>query len=142
MTLIKFAPTKEFDCLANQLEQHFSNRPSAFSQNDLLPKVDIFEAEDALIVDLEAPGFARSDLKIILEDNILTISGEKKSGSEINIIKNFRRERSSGNFKRKFTLPVNVNPDEVAAKFENGVLRITLQKLDVKNVNEKNIELK
>ncbi len=142
MTLVRFEPIREFDRLSDHIEKFFNNTQSAFAQNTVATKVDIYETEEALFVELEAPGFNKENIKLTLKDNILTIAGEKKVEENKNVIKNFRRERTFGEFKRNFTLPVDVDPDKVTAKFENGVLRIALQKLDAKNVNEKTIELK
>ena len=142
MTLIRFEPMKEFDRFTDQIEKFFNTGTSAFAENKIVPEIDIYETESSLVVEVETPGVKKEDLKLTLEDNILKIEGEKKAAERNDSIKNFRRERSFGNFKRSFTLPVDVNPDKVNAKFENGVLIITLAKFDAKSVNEKTIELK
>jgi HSP20 family protein len=142
MTLIKFEPFREFDHLTSQIEKFFDSGNSAFAENKIVPSIDIYELKDSLIVEVEAPGIKKENLRLTLEDNILTIEGEKKSLEQNDVVRIFRSERSFGKFKRSFTLPVDVDPDKVNAKFENGVLTITLQKLEEKNVNEKTIELK
>ena len=142
MTLLRFEPLKDFDRLTDQIEKYLSATNSAFSQSAILPLVDIYETKDKLNVELEAAGIKKEDLKIVLEDNILTITGEKKSTERNNLVKNFRGERSYGKFKRSFTLPVDVNPDKVNANFEDGVLKINLSKREVESVTEKTIELK
>ncbi len=142
MTLIKFEPLREFDRLTDHLESYFNNVSSAFDTTSVLPKVDVYETENSLNVEVEIPGVKKEDLKLILEDNILTIQGEKKVEPREDIQKSFRCERSFGNFKRSFTLPVDVNPDKVNAKFKNGLLTVTLEKVDVQSLSEKTIELK
>lgn len=142
MTLLKFEPFREFDHLTGQIEKFFNTGNSAFEENTLMPSIDIYEVENSLVVEVEAPGLKKENLKLTLEDNILTIEGEKKSVERNNVVRIFRSERTFGNFKRSFTLPVDVDPDKVNAKFENGILTITLQKLETKSVNEKTIELK
>lgn len=142
MTLLRFEPMKEFDRFTDQIEKFFNSETSAFTENKFVPKIDIYENGDSLVVEVEAPGAKKEDLKLTLEDNILTLEGEKKFVERKDDVKNFRRERSFGKFKRSFTLPVDVDPDKVNAKFENGILAITLAKFDAKNVNEKTIELK
>jgi len=142
MTLIKFEPLREFDRLTDQLESFFNNSTSAFNTSSALPKVDVFETTNTLNVEVEIPGVKREDIKLTLEDNILTIQGEKKVEKRKNIQKSFRCERSFGSFKRSFTLPVDVNPDKVTAKFESGLLSISLEKNDVQSLSEKTIELK
>lgn len=142
MTLIKFEPMREFDRFADQIEKFFNTGTSAFAENNIVPAIDIYETENSLNVEVEIPGVKKENIKLTLEDNILTIEGDKKLIKSNDVIKNFRRERGFGNFKRSFTLPVDVDPDKVDAKYENGILTVTLAKLDVKSVNEKTIELK
>jgi len=142
MTLIKFEPLREFDRLTDQVESFFNNSTSAFNTSSALPKVDVFETTNALNVEVEIPGVKKEDIKLTLEDNILTIQGEKKVEKRNDIQKSFRCERSFGSFKRSFTLPVDVNPDKVNAKFENGLLSITLEKNETQSLSEKTIELK
>lgn len=142
MTLIKFEPLREFDRLTDHLESYFNNVSSAFDTTSVLPKVDVYETENSLNVEVEIPGVKKEDIKLTLEDNILTIQGEKKVELKKDIQKSFRCERMFGSFKRSFTLPVDVNPDKVNAKFENGLLTVTLEKVDVQSLSEKTIELK
>lgn len=105
--------------------------------------MDVYENENNLVVEIETPGIKKEDMKITLEDNILTVAGEKKRNiNEDENIKCFRAERTFGSFKRSFTLPTDVDPDKTKAKFENGVLEITLEKIDVTKTKEKSIELK
>jgi len=142
MTLIKFEPMKEFDRFSDQFEKFFNSGSSAFAENRISPEIDIFETENSLVVEVEAPGVKKEELKLTFEDNILTIEGEKKRREREDVAKSFRCERGFGKFKRSFTLPIDVDPDKVEANFENGVLSITLQKFEAKVENEKTIELK
>jgi len=88
-------------------------------------------------------GVKKEDVKILLEDGFLTVSGEKKNEfegkEEINI---FRNERSFGKFERKFELAEDINPDEITAKFENGLLQISIAKLVPEKPKERIIEVK
>ncbi len=142
MTLIRFEPLREFDRLTDHLESFLNNTTSAFNTSASLPKVDVFETTNTLNVEVEIPGVKKEDIKLTLEDNILTIQGEKKVDERNDVQKTFRCERSFGSFKRSFTLPVDVNPDKVNAKFENGLLSITLEKYEAQSLSEKTIELK
>lgn len=142
MTLIRFEPLREFDRLTDHLESFLNKTTSAFNTSYALPKVDVFETTKSLNVEVEIPGVKKEDIKLTLEDNILTIQGEKKVEERNDVQKSFRCERSFGSFKRSFTLPVDVNPDKVNAKFENGLLSITLEKYEAQSLSEKTIELK
>jgi HSP20 family protein len=104
------------------------------------PAVDIAEQENEYIVKMELAGVAKDDVKINLESNILTIKGEKKQEKEEKN-KNFHRvERTYGSFQRSFTLPTTVKSEKIDAEFKDGVLSITLPKLE--ESKPKQIEVK
>lgn len=106
-------------------------------------KVDVVEDSDSLNLIAELPGVKKEDVKIVLEDGVLTINGEKKNElvgkEEINI---FNSERIFGKFERKFKLTDDVNPDEITAKYENGLLKIKVAKLKPEEPKERIIEVK
>jgi HSP20 family protein len=144
MTLIKFEPIREIENLHDRIQRYFddfSNFGFNFTEN-FYPRIDISEEKENLNVTAEIPGVSKENIKITLQDNILTIEGEKKKETE-NSDKNFHRtERVYGSFKRSFTLPSEVDSEKVDAKFENGILNIHLNKLEQKSKTGKTIELK
>ena len=93
-----------------------------------VPPVNIFEDEQTVNIEAEVPGIQEKDLDISLENNVLTISGERKLEHEEKKENFHRIERSYGRFTRSFTLPPTVDTENVNAEFNNGVLRITLNK--------------
>jgi HSP20 family protein len=142
MTLIKFEPLREFDSLHDRLMRMFNDfsydTPAQFN-----PRIDISEDEKKIYVEAELPGMKKDDLKISIQDNILTISGEKKSESEEKKEKNYyRSERCYGSFQRSFTLPAEVNRDKTDAKFEDGILKINIEKSQPKEMNARTIQIK
>jgi len=144
MTLIKFEPLKEFETIHDRIQRYFedySNFGFNFTDN-FSPRIDVTEDEKNIHVTAEIPGVKKENLKITLQDNILTIEGEKKKEEEKKEKNYYRSERVFGSFKRSFTLPVEVNSEKVDAKFEDGTLNISIQKLEPKPKNEKIIELK
>lgn len=144
MTLIKFEPLREFENMHDRIQRYFddfSNFGFSFSDN-FNPRIDISEDEQSLNIIAEIPGIKKDNLKITLQDNILTIEGEKKKEDEVKEKNYYRSERVFGSFKRCFTLPSEVDSEKVDAKFEDGILNINLKKLEPKPKNEKVIELK
>jgi len=144
MTLIKFEPMREIETLHERIQKYFDDF-STFGFNfteTFSPKIDISEEKDKINVIAEIPGVKKENLKITLQDNILTIEGEKKKEEEKKDKNFYRCERIFGSFKRSFTLPAEVDSDKVEAKFEDGMLNITLKKIEPKVKNEKVIELK
>ena len=109
----------------------------------MFPRVDVVDDEKSIKLIAELPGVKKEDAKVLLENGLLTISGEKKNeletGEEINV---FRNERSFGKFERKFKLPEDINPDKITAKFENGLLKISIDKLIPEIPKERIIEVK
>lgn len=106
--------------------------PSVFSSNFntgiSLPKVNIKESADEFIVEMAVPGLKKSDFKIDLDNNMLSISTETEIENEKNEENYTRREFGYSSFKRAFTLPDSVNEDEIDASYNDGILKITLPK--------------
>src|SRR5688572_3581521 len=92
------------------------------------PSVDIFEDKDKLILEAELPGMSRDDFEISVENNIITLRGERRFEKKTEGDNYHRVERSYGSFTRSFTLPQTVTADGANADFENGVLRVSLPK--------------
>jgi len=144
MTLIKFEPLREFETIHDRIQRYFDDFSShGFNITDSFsPRIDISEEKSHINVAAEIPGVKKENIKITLQDNILTIEGEKKKESEQKDKNFYRSERVFGTFKRSFTLPSEVDSENVEAKFENGILNVTLKKLEAKVQSEKVIELK
>jgi HSP20 family protein len=94
------------------------------------PSVDITEEDDKLVITAEIPGVDKKDVRINLHDNVLTIEGEKNRTVEENQDKFYRCERSYGKFSRSFTLPSKVNAEKIEAAYKDGILTVTLPKVE------------
>ena len=94
------------------------------------PSCDVFEDKENLRIVIELPGVRPEDVKLSLENQVLTIQGEKKQVAEEKSERWHRYERSYGRFERMFTLPSSVDPDRIDAKVEHGVLTVTLPKAE------------
>jgi HSP20 family protein len=118
--------------------QNFSNT------NSNLPAVNIKEKDDAFEIEMAAPGFNKEDFKIELNNNLLSISSEKKTENETKENERFtRREFSYQSFMRSFTLPNSIEGEKINAKYENGILNIHIPKKDEAKVKPvKQIEIK
>jgi HSP20 family protein len=107
------------------------------------PRVDVIEDDKSIRLFVELPGVNKEDVKIILEDGVLTLNGEKTNElDDTNKINVFRNERMFGKFERKFKMPEDINPDKVTARFERGLLKITVAKLLPEEPKERIIEVK
>lgn len=95
-----------------------------------VPPVDIFEEGDAIRIMAEIPGVTPEDVKISLENNVLTIHGSKQQAAEERTERVHRYERTYGAFERSFTLPATVDANAIKASYEHGVLTVTLPKVE------------
>ena len=95
---------------------------------DWMPKVDVSETKDSVVVKAETPGMDAKDIQVSLQENVLTITGEKKQEKEEKDERYHRVERSYGSFTRSMRLPAGVEAGKVNAAFKNGVLTVTLPK--------------
>jgi HSP20 family protein len=93
-----------------------------------VPAVDVFEEADSIRITAEVPGVKPEDIKISLEGNLLTIHGTKQQEAEERTERVHRYERMYGAFERTFTLPASVDPKDIKATYDNGVLTVTLPK--------------
>jgi HSP20 family protein len=114
------------------LDEAFAGWPAAEEGNVVTSSwfapTDICEDADSLQIRMEVPGVKPEDVKISLEDNILTIHGEKRQQSENSAERVHRYERSYGTFERTFALPNNVDAEKISARYENGILTVMVPK--------------
>ncbi|PCM44141.1 Hsp20/alpha crystallin family protein [Marinobacter sp. ANT_B65] len=103
-----------------------------FSRSDWAPAVDIKETDQAFTIEAELPGMDKKDVKVTVQDGVLSIEGERKHEEESRDKKLHRIERYYGSFMRRFTLPDNVDENSVKASFKDGLLTLTLQKAEPK----------
>ncbi len=103
--------------------------PEGFVEGRFVPAVDIAEDSDAVTITAEVPGMSKEDLDVSIEDGVLTLRGEKRE-EETSEGKNVHRvERRYGRFERRIQLPQTVDPEQVTAAYEDGVLKLTLPKV-------------
>jgi len=135
MALVRWDSSRELSSLQaemNRLFQSFFDTPSTSGGTGGLrrwhPAMDLVETEDHFVLRADLPGVAESDVKVELEDNVLTVSGERRHEQEVKKGGYYRIERASGTFARTLTLPEGVDADAVEATFDKGVLEIRIPK--------------
>ncbi len=111
------------------------------AMGNFVPAVDVYEDEQKLVLKLEVPGIKQSDIDVRLENQTLTVKGERKFEAEEKEENFHRIERRFGSFVRSFTLPVSVDTASVTAKYENGVLAIQLAKKEAAKPRQVKIEV-
>jgi len=133
MTLLtRWDPFREFALMQNRMNRMYQDytpgMEEQLSSAQIVPPVDVYEDEHHLTLKAELPGIDPKDVDVRVENNILTIRGERKFEKEEKEENFHRIERRYGTFTRSFTLPNTVNPDSVKADYENGVLKIEFEK--------------
>src|SRR5713226_3861383 len=132
--LTRWEPFREFSTLQDRMNRLFretyndSARDEALTTTSFAPPVDIYEDEHNITLKIEVPGIDEKDIDVRIENNTLIVHGERKIEKEEKE-ENFRRvERQYGSFTRSFTLPNSVDPGQVSAHYDKGVLKINLAK--------------
>ena len=131
MSLVRFS--NQFPSLFDRFFENdmfdWSNRNFS-STNTTLPSVNVKEDTDGYDVEVAAPGFNKKDFKIELNNDVLTVSSEVKTENETNEDRFTKREFSYQSFCRSFSLPATVERGKISAKYENGILRIAIPKME------------
>ena len=134
MNIVRYDPFRDLRNLQDEMTRLFTGTlPSGTGREEMTngawsPRVDIFEDKDHLVLEAELPGMNRDDFDLSFENNVLTLSGERKFEKKTDEGNYHRVERSYGSFTRSFTLPQTVTADGAKAEFNNGVLHVTLPK--------------
>ena len=105
-----------------------SQEDSGLDAASWTPAVDVAEQDNAFVVKMELPGVSKDDVKITMQENTLTVRGEKKQEKESKGSSIHRVERSYGAFQRSFTLPSSVKADKIDASYKDGILSVLLPK--------------
>lgn len=141
------SPLADVAILQNRLNSIFNDfaRPDEAQETltaaNFIPAVDIYEDDQKLVLKLEVPGVRQEDLDVRLENQTLTVKGERKFENEEKQENFHRIERRFGTFARSFTLPVTVDTSSIAAKYEHGVLAIQLAKKEAAKPKQVKIEI-
>ena len=144
MSLIK---RSDWPALVNGtwLSDFFDDRlfDSDWLRKQSMPAVNVNESDDRFEIEVAAPGLTKKDFNITVDNNVLTISSEKEEEKEEKEKDYTRREFSYNAFSRSFTMPDNVNQEDIKASYENGILKLYVAKKDiVKGKMKKAIEVK
>src|SRR5205085_7921178 len=134
-TLTHWEPFREMEDLQNRLSSFFTRAPmrrgngkESITLPEWTPLADITEDDREYVIKAELPELRKQDVKVTVENGVLTISGERKFEKEEKKKKYHRVERGYGTFMRSFTLPEDADANKVKAEFKNGLLRVHLPK--------------
>lgn len=136
MAIMRWRPLRDIVSIQDEMNQLFDDffggrvprRWLKAEEGLWTPNVDVSETKDEILVTAEMPGMKKEDIKLSVQDNVIILSGEKKSEEEKKDANFYRIERSFGSFCRSFTLPTPVEADKIKASFKDGILKVTLPK--------------
>lgn len=146
MSITRYDPFRDLKSLQDEVNRLFSSNFSrsfgdeGIARGAWTPNVDIFENKDEIVLEAELPGMSREDFELTIENNVLTLRGERRFEKRDEADNYHRVERAYGSFTRSFTLPQTVSSENAAAEYKNGVLRVTLRKRE--EVKARRIEVK
>lgn len=151
MALLKWSPRRdmfdmfeEFNRMVDQMikTDRGMTEDETFAGTLWAPRVNIAETNDNYMVELELPGVKKDDVKITFKDHILTIEGEKKMTNELKEDDFIRKESIYGKFSRSFRLPEDVEVDKIDANYKDGILTITLPRVEEKKPKQIEVKVK
>jgi HSP20 family protein len=134
VTIVRWEPLRELSSFQTEMNRLFdtvfdpSTGTASGQARRWTPAMDLLETEDAFVLRADLPGMSEDDVSIELEDNLLTVSGERKSEHGEGREGFYRVERAFGAFSRSLTLPKGVDAEAVSAAFDNGVLEVRIPK--------------
>lgn len=134
MAVVRWDPFRDINVLQDRMNRLFEDAGRGWktdepvSANTWSPAVDIFEAQGEIVVKAELPGMDRKDITLNLENNVLTLKGERRFEKETKEENYHRIERAYGGFSRSFSIPATVDEEKIHADYKDGVLKIILPK--------------
>jgi HSP20 family protein len=133
MALVRWEPFRELAALQNEMGRWMNQlsggvTPGNGQSSTWLPAVDVWESDEELVLSFDLPGIPEDKIAVELDDNVLTVSGERERTSEHSSDRFYRFERRFGTFSRSVTLPAGVNEQDIKADYTNGVLEIRVPK--------------
>jgi len=131
MPITRWDPFREVQSLQNRVNalfRDFNDGESSTTTASFIPAVDVYEDENKVVLKLEVPGIEEKDLDVRVENNTLTVKGERKFDKEEKEENFHRIERRYGSFYRAFTLPTTVDTENIGASYNAGILKLELKK--------------
>lgn len=133
MALVRWDPFRELTALQSEVNRLFSRASGgeAAERQSWTPSVDVIETDDLIVLKAELAGMDPADIHIEVQDNVLTVSGERRFQEEVREDKYYRIERRYGSFSRSIALPQAIDEGNIEAKYEDGVLEVSVPKAEI-----------
>jgi HSP20 family protein len=143
MKLVRWDPLHEIIAMSNRFNRGINDSYVSRTEDSFgawAPAVDIFERQDHLIIRAEIPGVQKENMDVRIENGVLTLHGERREEKDVKDVSAHLQERVYGSFTRSFSLPTTVDATKVSAVYKDGVLEVTVPKIET--AKPKTIEIK
>jgi HSP20 family protein len=149
MEFLKWDPFKDLVAIHERLNKLFEDTLAGSRRLEVemlptswTPPVDVYETDNEIVLEAEVPGVDQNDIQVEVRENLLVLRGERRSGRIIDRENYHHRERSYGTFQRCFSLPKNIQPDQVRAKCREGVLEVIVPKAPLRTEDKLVIDIR
>jgi len=139
MSLVPWNPFREMDNIGREMGHFFDFPSKLFSGSS--PRVDVYQTENEVIVKAEIPGVSKKDLNLYIDENSVRISGQTRKENELKDENVYRAERYYGSFSRTIPLPAEVKSEEAKAEYKDGILSITVPKVEPSKARGRKIDI-
>ncbi|HHY06445.1 MAG TPA: Hsp20/alpha crystallin family protein [Clostridia bacterium] len=141
MSLIPWNPLGDVDNIRREMNSFFENSPLAFLGRVTSPRVDVYQTEEDVIVKAEIPGVSKEDLNVYVDENSIRLTGQTKRDERYKDENMYRTERFYGSFSRTIPLPVEVKSDRAKAEYKEGILSISVPKVEPTKLKGRRIDI-
>ena len=139
MSLVPWNPFRDVDNIGREMS-HFFDFPSKLFGGSS-PRVDVYQTENEVIVKAEIPGVSKKDLNLYIDENSIRLSGQTRKENELKDENVYRAERYYGSFSRTIPLPAEVKSEEAKAEYKDGILSITVPKVEPSKARGRKIDI-
>lgn len=140
MAIVPWNPFRDFDNVGREMSSYL-DFPSKVFGGLSSPRVDVYQTEKDVVVKAEIPGVSKEDLNLTIDDNSIRLSGQTKRENELKDENAFRAERFYGSFSRIIPLPVEVQSENAHAEYRDGILSVTIPKLEPSKTKSRKIDI-
>ncbi len=141
MSLTPWNPFRDIDNIGREMNHFFESSPFGVFGRSTSPRIDVYQTENSVILKAEIPGVSKDDLNVYVDENSIRLSGQTKKGDDYKEDNVYRTERYYGSFSRTIPLPVEVKSEQAKAEYKDGILSITVPKVETTKMKGRRIDI-
>jgi len=141
MALVPWNPFRDMDSIGREMSTFFDFPSNMFASFSSSPRVDVYQTKENVIMKAEIPGVSKDDLNLFIDESTIRLDGQFKRENELKDENVYRTERYYGSFSRTIPLPAEVKPEQAKAEYKDGILSITVPKLEPTKTKSRRIDI-